>query len=461
MVKKEGFEHRVLIEPDNPSIVCNDDLCKKCKLCQKACQNDIGVFGFYDLEKTGNTAICINCGSCIQACSFNAITAVSDIDRVKIALNDPEKIVVFNTAPSVRVGLGEEFGLERGAFVQGQMVSSIRSLGADYVLDVTCGADLTITEEASELVYRLKNKDKYKFPMFTSCCPAWVKMCEMYYPELIPNLSSAKSPIAMQGSIVKTYFAQKVNIDPKRIVNVTVAPCVAKKMECKRPELNAAMGADGQDVDIVITTVELAKMIKEANIDFVNLPDSDFDSIFGHGSSSGLIFGNTGGVMQAALRTAHYYITGKNMTDEQIEACEPIRGIENLKFLNVKIGDYDLKVAAVSQMSEAKKLIEMIKNNEVELDFVEIMACRGGCANGGGQPRVIKRPEQETTRQNRNHNLYSTDNKNQQLRFCHENPEIIALYNDFLGEPLSEKAHHLLHTHFEDKSYMLDISKKK
>lgn len=461
MVKKEGFEYRVLIEPDNPSIVCNDYLCKKCKLCQKACQNEIGVFSFYDLEKTGNTAICINCGACIQACPFNAITAVSDIDRVKTALADSDKVVIFNTAPAVRVGLGEEFGFERGAFVQGKMVSAIRKLGADYVLDISCGADLTITEEASELVYRLKNKDKFKFPMFTSCCPAWVKMCEMYYPELIPNLSSAKSPIAMQGSIVKTYFAQKAGLDPKKIVNVTVAPCVAKKMECKRKELNAAMLDGTPDVDIVITTVELAKMIKEAGIDFVNLEDSDFDSIFGHGSSSGLIFGNTGGVMQAALRSAHYYITGKNMTEEQIEACEPVRGIDNVKFLNVKLGDYDLHVAAVSQMSEAKKLIAMIENKEIALDFVEVMACRGGCANGGGQPRVIKRPEQEVTRQNRNKNLYSTDNKEQKIRFCHENPEIVALYNDFLGAPLSEKAHHLLHTHFEDKSYMLDISKKK
>ncbi|MGM9972235.1 MAG: [FeFe] hydrogenase, group A [Anaeroplasmataceae bacterium] len=455
MVKVEGFEHRVLIEDDNMSIMVDDSKCKKCKLCQKTCQNEIGVFGFYDLEKTGNNAICINCGQCVQACPFNAITPKSDIERVKDALKS-DKIVVFNTAPAVRVGLGDEFELLKGSFVEGKMVSAIKALGADYVLDVVCGADLTIMEEANELVSRIKEKSN-NFPMFTSCCPAWVKMCEMYYPEFISNLSSAKSPIAMQGTIVKTYFAQNMNINPDDIINVVVAPCTAKKTEALREELNCS-GAKNPDVDIVITTVELAELIKEAGIDFVNLEDGKFDSLFGTGSSSGLIFGNTGGVMQAALRTAFYFINGRNMTEEDIKMCEPIRGIENLKIATVSLGDVTLRVAAVSQMSEAKKLLEQIKNKEIELDFVEIMACKGGCVNGGGQPKV-KRPMQESVRQQRNLNLYAKDNSAQPLRFCHENPNIIKLYDSFLESPGSHKAHELLHTTFKDKSNLLDIKK--
>lgn len=450
MVKVEGFEHRVLIEDCNPSICVDDSLCKKCKLCQKTCQNEIGVFGFYDIEKTGYNAICINCGQCVQACPFNAIKVKSNIDLVKEALAS-DKIVVFNTAPAVRVGLGDEFGLPSGTFVEGKMVSAIRSLGANYVLDVCAGADLTIMEEAYELVQRIKNKSS-NMPMFTSCCPAWVKMCEMYYPELINNLSSAKSPIAMQGSIIKTYFAKNMNIDPKNIINVTVVPCTAKKYEVTRDELNAS---GYKDVDILITTTELATMIKESGIDFNTLEDGAFDSLFGTGSSSGLIFGNTGGVMQAAIRTAFYYITGRNMTEDDMKMCEPIRGIENLKIASINIDGLELKVAAVSQMSEAKKLIAQIKNNEILLDFVEVMACRGGCANGGGQPKV-KRPMQEASRLNRNTNLYSTDNKNTKIRFCHENPEIIKLYECFLEKPGSHKAHELLHTHYFDKSSMLN-----
>lgn len=442
---------RVLIDNDNPSICCNDDLCKKCKLCQKTCHNDMGVFGFYDLEKTGGHAVCINCGQCIQACPFNAIRAVSDIERVENALDDPSKIVVFNTAPAVRVAIGDAFGYEKGTFLEGKLVSSIKALGANYVLDVSCGADLTIMEEASELISRLEKKSS-NFPMFTSCCPAWVKMTEIFYPEFINNLSSAKSPIAMQGTIVKTYFASKLGLDPKNIVNVTVAPCVAKKAEAKREELNAS-GACSPDVDIVITTVELQELIKKRNIDFNNLSDEAFDSIFGEGSSSGLIFGNTGGVMEACLRTAYYLINGQNMDDSKLIETEKIRGIENTKLMEVDLGKYKIKVAAVSKMAEVKKLLEEIKNGTIKVDFVEVMACDGGCANGGGQPK-FKRPEALVTRQNRNAGLYLKDTK-PKVRYCHENPNIIRLYDEFLGSPLSEKAHELLHTHFKDKSSML------
>ncbi len=445
---------RVLINPDNPSIEVDDSLCKNCHICQRACQNEIGVFGFYDVNKTGGKAICINCGRCLQVCPFNAIKPVSNIDKVKKALNDKDKIVVFNTAPAVRIAIGDAFGFPKGEFLEGQMVSAIKALGADYVLDIACGADLTIMEEANELLERIKNNSPH-FPMFTSCCPAWVKMAEIFYPQLLPNLSSAKSPIAMQGSIVKTYFASKMGIDPNKIVNVTVAPCVAKKAEALRSELNAA-NTNSPDVDIVITTLELVEMIKEANIDFNNIGSKSFDSLFGTGSSSGLIFGNSGGVMQAALRTAYYMLNNENMPENVLEELEPIRGIENLKLATVDLKAKKLKVAAVSQMSEAKKLIEQILNKEIELDFVEVMACPGGCANGGGQPKVIRKPEIAEARLNRNKGLYSTDNSSQKLRYCHENPEIVKLYDEFLGQPGSHKAHELLHTTFKDCSGLLD-----
>lgn len=450
MVIKEGFEHRVLIDDANPSIEVDDTKCKKCKLCQKTCELEMSVFNFYDYEKTGHNAICINCGQCIQACPFGAITVKKNIDEVTNAILNPNKKVVFITAPAVRVGLGDMFGFEPGAFVEKNMVSAIRKLGADYVLDVVAGADLTIMEEATELVERLKNKDNHKWPMFTSCCPAWVKYCELYFPELIPNLSSAKSPIAMQATLIKTYFAEKMGLDKNDIVVVAVAPCTAKKAEGRRLELTAS-GAM-VDCDITITTTELGEMIKSHAIDFEDTTNGEYDSLLGTGSSSGLIFGNTGGVMQAALRTAFYFLTGKNMTDADIASLDPIRGIENLKLATVKIDDLELKVAAVSQISEAKKLIKQILNNEIELDFVEVMACKGGCANGGGQPKVLKRPMQEMTRQERNKGLYSTDNSSQTLRFCHESPVVKKLYEEYLEYPGSHKAHELLHTTFKSKA---------
>ena len=449
MVVKEGFEHRVLIDDDNPSIMIDDSKCKKCKLCQKTCQNDMCVFGNYDWEKTGHNAICINCGQCVQACPFGAIQVKKETEEVKYVLSNKHKKVVFMTAPAVRVGLGDLFGLEPGQNVEKKMVSAIRRLGADYVLDVVAGADITIMEEANELVERIKNKSD-KMPMFTSCCPAWVKYCETYYPELIPNLSSAKSPIAMQATLVKTYFAEKLEIDRDDIVVVAVAPCTAKKAEAERPELSAS-GAI-MDCDITITTIELAELIKEAGIDFTFEGDGEFDSILGTGSTSGLIFGNTGGVMQAAVRTAFYFLTGRNMNDDEMKMLDPIRQIDNLKLAEIDILGTKVRVAAVSQISEAKKLIEQIKNKEIELDFVEVMACRGGCANGGGQPKVLKRPLQEVTRQERNKSLYATDNSEAKLRFCHENPVIKALYDDFLEKPGSHLAHELLHTSYTDRS---------
>lgn len=313
------FQHlplsvRVPIEADNPSILRVENLCVKCGQCREVCTNDIGVHGTYTLTQTGGKAICINCGQCSNVCPTASITEVYEYPDVQSAIKDPEKIVIVSTSPSVRVALGEEFGMEKGSFVQGKMVALLRALGVDYVLDTNFSADLTIVEEASELIRRITKQDK-PLPQFTSCCPAWVKFAETYYPELLPHISTAKSPIGMQGPTIKTYFAQKMGIDPTKIVNVALTPCTAKKFEIRREEMNAAGKKLGipemRDMDLVITTRELAKWAKEAGIDLECLEDSSYDRLMGEASGAGVIFGNTGGVMEAALRTAYAYITGE------------------------------------------------------------------------------------------------------------------------------------------------------
>ncbi len=457
MSKHLPMSIRVAIEETNPSICRDPSLCIMCGLCRNVCTMDIGVHDHYDLNRTGDKAICINCGQCANACPTKSIKEVEEIEAVKKAILDPNKIVIFSTSPSVRVALGEEFSGELGGFVQGKMVSLLKKLGGDYVLDTNFSADLTIMEEASELVDRILKKNK-PLPQFTSCCPAWVKFVETYYPEFRDNLSSAKSPIGMQGPIIKTYFANKMGIDPNKIINVAVTPCTAKKFEIRRDEMNASSKfldiPNLRDMDYVITTRELAKWAKQVNIDFMSLEDSCFDNLLGEASGAGVIFGNTGGVMEAAVRTAHYLVTGKNLENGAI-SLHSVRGFEGIREASVDINGITLNLAIVYGTANARKLIEMIKSNEKSYDFIEVMTCPGGCIGGGGQPIHM---DQDNARKSRMSSLYSRD-ENISLRFSHENCEIAKLYEEFLGKPLSARAHELLHTSYNDRSRDLDINK--
>ena len=443
---------RVPIELDNPSICRNEEKCIKCGQCKDVCTKDIGVHGTYTFNQTGGKAICINCGQCANVCPTASITEVYEYESVKKAIKDPNKIVIVSTSPSVRVALGEEFGMPKGSFVQGKMVALLRALGVDYVLDTNFAADLTIVEEASELVERITKKNK-PLPQFTSCCPAWVKFAETYYPEMIPNISSAKSPIGMQGPTIKTYFAKKMGIDPAKIVNVALTPCTAKKFEIRREEMNAAGKNLGipemRDMDQVITTRELAIWAKESGIDLNSLQDSEYDSLMGEASGAGVIFGNTGGVMEAALRTAYFYITGKQPEGKLLD-LQPVRGYEGLREASLEINGLTVNVAVVYGTANARKMIELVKKGEKEYHFIEVMTCPGGCIGGGGQPRDFAVDANES-RKSRIESLYKRD-ANMKLRSSHENPEIKQLYQDFYGKPLSDLAEKMLHTIYTDRS---------
>ena len=443
---------RVPIELDNPSICRKEELCIKCGQCRDVCTKDIGVHGTYNFAQTGGKAICINCGQCANVCPTASITEVYEYEKVKEAIKDPNKIVIVSTSPSVRVALGEEFGMPKGSFVQGKMVALLRALGVDYVLDTNFAADLTIVEEASELVERITKKTK-PLPQFTSCCPAWVKFAETYYPEMIPNISSAKSPIGMQGPTIKTYFAKKMGIDPERIVNVALTPCTAKKFEIRREEMNAAGKKLGKpemrDMDQVITTRELAIWAKESGIDLNSLQNSEYDSLMGQASGAGIIFGNTGGVMEAALRTAYFYITGKQPEGKLLD-LQPVRGYEGLREASLEINGMTVNVAVVYGTANARKMIELVKKGEKDYHFIEVMTCPGGCIGGGGQPKDFAVDANES-RKARIESLYKRD-ASLALRSSHENPEIKQLYQDFYGKPLSELAEKMLHTIYTDRS---------
>lgn len=452
MSKHLPTEVRVPIDPDNMSIKRQEDICIKCGQCRDMCRDYISVLGTYDLLKTKDRAVCIYCGQCANVCPVSSITEKYEYPSVRAAVENKDKIVIVSTSPSVRVSLGEEFGMEDGSFVQGKMVALLKALGADYVLDTNFAADLTIVEEASELIERV-TKQTLPLPQFTSCCPAWVKFAEVYYPEMLPHISTAKSPIGMQGPTIKTYFAKKMGIDPERIVNVALTPCTAKKFEIRRYEMQDAgeyLGIeDMRDMDYVITAREAAMWAREQGIDFAALPDEPFDRLMGEASGAGVIFGNTGGVMEAAIRTAYEYIM-KEPAPAALYELKPVRGMEGIREASVQIGDLTLQVAVVYGTKNIRTVIDQVKSGEKQYHFIEVMTCPGGCIGGGGQPKD-KEYKGDLLRQKRIDSLYDRD-RDMPLRLSHENEEIKALYREFYGEPLSELAEKMLHTFYYDRS---------
>ena len=449
----ERTEHK--IDDLSPSIVRDFNKCILCRRCVAACKNvqEIGAIdcinrGFESCISTVgdhslNDVNCTFCGQCIEACPTGALHEKETINDVWVKLKDPETVVLVQTAPAVRVALGEEFGMQVGTNVTGKMVTALKRLGFDKVFDTNTGADFTIMEEANEFVERFKAHEE--LPMLTSCCPGWIKYIEMNYPEMLPHLSSCKSPHQMFGAILKSYYAKKEGIDPEKIYTVSVMPCIAKKFESKRPE----MKENGlEDVDNVITTRELARMIKQANIDFEKLEDSKFDDPMGEATGAAAIFGVTGGVMEAALRTAEDILTGKELPKIDFEQ---VRGSQGIKRATITIAGKPISVVAASGLANAKKILEEIKTGKANYQFVEIMACPGGCIMGGGQPIKHSKVRAEVDVQKlRASSLYSIDEKST-IRKSHENPVVQKIYNEFLENPGSYRAEKLLHTKYAER----------
>ncbi len=446
-----GEKNKYAIDNASP-IIRDNNKCILCRRCVATCKHvqAVGVIGANDrgfdthigsiFEAPLSETSCINCGQCIVSCPVGALYERDDTDKVLEAIADPTKKVYICTAPSVRAQIGECFGYEPGTDCEGKMVAALKALGFDGVFDMNLTADLTIMEEATEFLARVKNGGA--LPMITSCSPGWIKYCEHYYPEFTENLSTCKSPQQMFGALVKTYFAEKEGFDPKDVVFVSAIPCTAKKFEVGRPGQSAA---GVPDVDVAVTTREVGRMITKAGIDFKSLEDEKFDDPFSIGSSAGAIFGATGGVMEAALRTAAEVIEGKPL--EKLEFSE-VRGVEGVKTASYKLGDITLKVAVASGTGNAKKVLDAVKAGELDVQFIEIMACPGGCVNGGGQP-IQPASVRATTdlRAVRAAVLYNDDAK-ADLRKSHENSAVKKLYDEYFGEPNSHKAHEILHTHY-------------
>ncbi len=438
----------------SPSIIREMDKCIMCRRCETMCNDvqDVGALsginrGFKAVVATAfeidlDDSVCTYCGQCVSVCPTGALVEKDHSWSVIQALADPNKVVVVQTAPAVRAALGEEFGYEPGTLVTGKMVAALRRLGVKYVFDTDFAADLTIMEEASELLDRIQRHlsgDKsVKLPILTSCCPAWVKFFEHQFPELIDIPSSAKSPQQMFGAIAKSYFAEKLGISREKMVVVSIMPCLAKKYEASRDEFKEH---GNRDVDISISTRELARLIKQANINFDHLPDEDFDLPMGTSSGAGVIFGTTGGVIEAAVRTAYEWYTGNEMGRIDFEE---IRGLEGIRSAKIRFKDIDLNIGIAHELGNAKKLLEDVKNGKVVYHAIEIMACPGGCIGGGGQPYHHGDAEILGKRQAA---LYEED-MNKPIRKSHQNPAIIELYEKYLGKPLGEKSHHLLHTKY-------------
>lgn len=460
MSKHLPLNVRVAIEEDNPSIVRDESLCIKCGQCKLVCQEKIHVHGFYSLEDTNDTAICIHCGQCANVCPTNSIHERDEYQKVKEWIHDKEKIVIVSTSPSVRVSLGEAFLMEPGSFVEGKMVALLRKLGFDYVLDTNFAADLTIMEEANELVERIQNNGV--LPQFTSCCPAWIKYVETFEPQYIPNLSTAKSPIGMQGPTVKSYFAKKMGIDPERIINVALTPCTAKKFEIRREELNSAKTylelPEIKDMDHVITARELAKWAKEENIDFSSLPEDTYDPLMSQASGGGILFGNSGGVMEAALRSA-YHIMTKEEPKAELLNLQPVRGFDDVKAGSLDINGIEVKFAVISTTASAERFLRQIEQTKEKYHFIEVMTCPGGCIGGGGQPKEWLQADPDTLKK-RMQGLYQRDQE-AAIKSSYANPEIIQLYTDFYQQPLSAFSKQMLHTNYKDRSEDLVKGKRK
>ena len=451
------------------SIIKDDSKCIRCQRCVRTCTelqhvsalgvaykgNEMKISTFF--ENPMYEVVCTNCGQCVNRCPTGALIERNYVDEVWDAIYDPKKHVVVQTAPAVRVALGEELGFDVGERVTGKMVSALKRIGFDSVLDTDFTADLTIMEEGTELLTRLKkalvDKDtSVKIPMTTSCSPGWIKFIEHTFPEYLENVSTCKSPQQMFGALAKTYYAQKRELNPENVVSVSIMPCTAKKFEADRPEMR---DSGYKDVDYVLTTRELAIMIRQAGLDFLTLPDNKFDSLMGDSSGAAVIFGATGGVMEAALRTAYEIVTGREVPFENLNIT-PVRGMEGVREASVKIeGTTDdwkflegveLKTVVAHGLTNAKQVMQAVKDGKADWHFIEIMACPGGCLGGGGQP-IPTTPE---IRQKRAEAIYAED-EGLPIRKSHENPEVQKIYKDFLGEPLGHKSHELLHTHYTER----------